>query len=64
MSTEDAFNFIRISPLLATAGQPSEDQFRDAQTAGYAVVVDLAPDGLETSLPGEAELLRGLGMEY
>jgi len=39
-------------------------QFRDAREAGYEVVINLAPDGLESSLAGEAELLRSLGFEY
>lgn len=64
MSVTDIFNFIEIDSNIATSGQPSAAQFRDARAAGYEAVVNLAPDGLETSLPDEAGLLRDLGIEY
>ena len=64
MSVSDIYNFIQIDDLVATAGQPSEEQFRSARDAGYEVVINLAPDGLETSLPEEKELLRSLGIDY
>jgi len=60
----DAFNFVQIDDRLATCGQPTEEQFRNAQKSGYEVVINLAPDGLESSLPGEAELLASLGIDY
>jgi uncharacterized protein (TIGR01244 family) len=64
MSVIDIFNYIRIDELVATAGQPSEAQFREAREAGYEIVINLAPDGLETSLPDEGKLLEALGIEY
>ncbi len=64
MSVGDIYNFIEIDGSTATAGQPSEAQFRALRDAGYEVVVNLAPDGLETSLPDETALLRSLGLEY
>jgi len=64
MAIEEAFNFIRIDDLIATCGQPTEEQFRDARKAGYEVVINLASDGLVSSLPGEDELLASLGVEY
>jgi uncharacterized protein (TIGR01244 family) len=64
MSVTDIYNFIAIDDRLATAGQPSEDQFRAARGAGYEVVINLAPDGLDTSLPDERGLLESLGIEY
>ncbi len=64
MSVADIFNLIEIDDSTATAGQPTEGQFRDVREAGYAVVVNLAPDGLDTSLPDESSLLRSLGFDY
>lgn len=64
MGVADIYNFIEIDDLVATAGQPTEEQFRAACDAGYEVVINLAPDGLETSLPGESALLRELDIEY
>ena len=64
MSVGEIFNFIEIDPSTGTAGQPTEAQFGELREAGYEAVVNLAPDGLDTSLPDEAALVRGLGMEY
>jgi uncharacterized protein (TIGR01244 family) len=64
MSVTDIYNFIQIDDLVATAGQPSEEQFRQARDAGYDVVINLAPDGLETSLPDESGMLASLGIDY
>lgn len=64
MSIEDIYNFIRIDDCTATAGQPTAEQFREARQAGYEVVINLAPDGLDTSLPGESNLLHDLGISY
>lgn len=64
MSVSGIYNFIKASDTVATAGQPTAAQFRDAREAGYEVVVNLAPDGLESSLPEEEHLLREIGFEY
>lgn len=64
MTISDIYNFIQIDDRIATSGQPTADQFRRARDAGYEMVINLAPDGLETSLPEEAELLSSLGIEY
>lgn len=64
MAVSDIYNFIQIDDLISTSGQPSEEQFREAKQAGYEVVINLAPDGLDTSLADEAEILRSLGIEY
>ena len=64
MAIEEAINFIQIDNQIATCGQPTVEQLRDARAAGYEVVINLAPDGLESSLPGEDELLASLGIEY
>lgn len=64
MSVDDIYNFIRINESLATSGQPTAEQFRRAREAGYEIVINLAPDGLDTSLPEERALLGELGIEY
>ena len=64
MTISDIYNFIQIDDRIATSGQPTADQFRRAREAGYEVVINLAPDGLDTSLPEQAELLSSLGIEY
>ncbi len=60
----DILNFQRISETLATAGQPSAEQFSAIRAARFEVVVNLATDTSENRVPNEAELVAGLGMEY
>ena len=50
-------------PWLITAGQPSAEQFRDAQAAGVSLVIDLR-DPMESRPFDEPATVRGLGMEY
>lgn len=57
-------NHIAITGRLGTAGQPTEAQFRKLCGDGLEVVINLAPDGLETSLPDESALLAVLGVDY
>jgi protein tyrosine phosphatase (PTP) superfamily phosphohydrolase (DUF442 family) len=52
-------------PLVATAGQPTEAQFRAVAQAGFEVVINLAlHDDPRYSLPDEPGLVRSYGMEY
>lgn len=60
----DIFNYLPVHDRLITSGQPTETQLAAAQAAGFVRVVNLAPHGLENSLPDEAGVVRGLGMEY
>jgi protein tyrosine phosphatase (PTP) superfamily phosphohydrolase (DUF442 family) len=64
MSVGVIYHFIRFDDRLATAGQPTAAQFREARDAGYEVEINLAPDALETSLPDEAGLVAYFGLEY
>ena len=58
------YNFLRLSDRLATAGQPTEAQLAAVQAAGYEVVVNLLPPDSPYALPGEAETVTALGMDY
>lgn len=64
MGIEKILNFIQIDDLTASGGQPSETEFQDARNAGYDLVINLAPDGLATSLADEATLLESMDIEY
>lgn len=61
---EAILNFIRIDERTATGGQPTAEQLRAAAAGGITVVINLALENTTHALPGEAELIRGLGMEY
>lgn len=64
MSIGEIYNFIQIDDFTATSGQPSASQFHDVRDAGYELVINLAPDGLDSSLPDQRSLLESLGIEY
>ena len=57
-------NFLQIDPNLGTAGQPTREQFTAIRDAGYEVVINLLPAGVDGALPGEAAVVRDLGMDY
>jgi protein tyrosine phosphatase (PTP) superfamily phosphohydrolase (DUF442 family) len=64
MAIETIGNFIRVTPDLATAGQPSEQQMREVAEQGFGVVVNLGLLDPSYCLPDEAGLVRALGLEY
>lgn len=53
---------MEIDGLIATAGQPTVAQLRHVAEASYQVVINLASDGLGTSLAEEMDLLRAWGL--
>ncbi len=57
-------NYAQIDELIATGGQPTEEQLREAAEAGWQVVVNLGLLDQSYSLPDEAALVGSLGMEY
>jgi protein tyrosine phosphatase (PTP) superfamily phosphohydrolase (DUF442 family) len=60
----DIFNFLQISPTIATAGQPTESQLSSIKAAGYQLIINLAPGTHENALPNEREIAESLGLEY
>ncbi len=58
----DITNYLEISPLLGTAGQPAREQFTAIKEAGYDVVINLLPS--PNTLPDEQALVTGLGLDY
>ena len=64
MSTEEIFNYVKVDDRLGTAGQPTEDQLRDAAAEGYATIINLAPVNPPYTPPDEASLVKALGLAY
>ncbi|MBD2256588.1 sulfur transferase domain-containing protein [Pseudanabaena sp. FACHB-2040] len=67
MSTEplaSIYHFLPISDAIATAGQPTAEQFEAIRQAGYQVVVNLALLTSDNALPQEPALVESLGMQY
>jgi protein tyrosine phosphatase (PTP) superfamily phosphohydrolase (DUF442 family) len=61
---ENIFNLLKLSPSIATAGQPTESQLLSVKTAGYRSIINLAPGTHENALANEREIVESLGMEY
>lgn len=64
MSTDDIDNFIRVSDLVLTGGQPTEEQLRAAAAEGVKAVINLATLNPRYSLDDEVGLAQSLGMAY
>ena len=64
-SLEDIYNYLPVSEVLGTSGQPTEKQFTLIRDAGYETVINLAPTNVvENSVKHEDELWADLGMTY
>lgn len=63
-SPPEIVNFVEVSDMLATAGQPSEAQLRELAAQGFQVVINLGLNDPRYCLPDEAGLVVDLGMEY
>jgi protein tyrosine phosphatase (PTP) superfamily phosphohydrolase (DUF442 family) len=61
---QDIYNYLKISDLIATSGQPTREQFPAIKVSGYEVVVNLAlPESLN-ALPDEKSIVESQGMQY
>jgi protein tyrosine phosphatase (PTP) superfamily phosphohydrolase (DUF442 family) len=49
---------------IATAGQPTAEQFASIRDAGYPLVINLALATSTGALPNERELVEAAGLEY
>jgi protein tyrosine phosphatase (PTP) superfamily phosphohydrolase (DUF442 family) len=61
---EQILNFVQLTDSIATAGQPTAEQFRDIAAAGYSVVVNLAVPDSHNAVPNEGSLVTATGMTY
>lgn len=57
-------NFRLVTPLLATGGQPTAEQFRALAADGCRAVVNLHVNDPRWALPAEESLLAELGIAY
>ncbi|MBF2048405.1 MAG: protein tyrosine phosphatase family protein [Leptolyngbya sp. IPPAS B-1204] len=58
------YNFLQLSDSIATAGQPTADQFALLKQAGYEVVINLALPTSTNAIPNEAEIVAAQAMDY
>ena len=57
-------NYFPLPLLIGTSGQPTTQQFRDIQAAGFDVVVNLAMPDSDNALTNEGALVSENGMTY
>ncbi|MES1026515.1 protein tyrosine phosphatase family protein [Gloeocapsa sp. BRSZ] len=60
----EIYNFLQVSDAIATAGQPTAQQFADIKAAGYEVVVNLALPTSTNAIANEQKIVEDLGMDY
>lgn len=60
----DIYHWHRLDGRITTSGQPTEAQLAALAAIGVRCVINLAPHEGRFALPGEAEKVRALGMEY
>ncbi len=58
------YNYRKLTDLITTAGQPSEEELVAVAHAGFEIVVNLALHDAEYSLPDERKIVESLGMRY
>lgn len=63
-SMEEIYNYLKISDSIATAGQPTKEQFGSVKDSGYDVIVNLALPISANALPDEKQIVESQGMEY
>lgn len=63
-SLTSIYNFQRLSDQIATAGQPTEEQFATVAEQGYQVVINLALPTSDNALPDERATVESKGMGY
>ncbi|MDW8324977.1 MAG: hypothetical protein RMK99_00300 [Anaerolineales bacterium] len=64
MSSEEIYNYLKVSEDILTAGQPTAEQLRAAAKEGVVNVINLATDNPPHSPEDEARLARALGLNY
>ncbi len=57
-------NFIAVSDTMATAGQPTAEQFALIAAAGFQAVINLAIPDSDDALEDEARIVQSLNMDY
>ena len=57
-------NFVQLTDLIGTAGQPAPEQLPLVKQAGYESVINLALPDHADAVPAEGALVTGLGLNY
>ena len=60
----EIYNFVEVSDALSTSGIIPANRFQHLADESFEVVINLLPDESEHAVPGEAEIIEGLGIKY
>jgi protein tyrosine phosphatase (PTP) superfamily phosphohydrolase (DUF442 family) len=60
----EIYNFVQISDSIATAGQPTADQFAAIRAAGYQIIINLALQTSTNAIANENEIVEAQGIKY
>ncbi len=61
---EDIRNYYRLSDTVATAGQPTTEQFNAIKEADFDVVINLSTPDSPDAIENEAAIVEEMGMDY
>lgn len=64
MDIETITNYIKVSELIASPGQPGDDQSKEISSAGYQVVINLTMPNAENAITEEGNIVTALKMIY
>ncbi|SMN00465.1 hypothetical protein SPONN_1707 [uncultured Candidatus Thioglobus sp.] len=64
MNIKEIKNFIQASELIASSGQPTEQQIKFIAFAGYEVIINLAMPNSDNAIPEEGNIVTALKMIY
>lgn len=64
MALTDITNFVPMSSLLSTSGQPTREQFGEIAADGYRFVINLALPSSDHAIPDEGAVVTEHGMIY
>jgi len=57
-------NFVQVTDLIATSGQPERDEFQQIADSGYTAVINLAMHNSDNAIADEGSIVSSLGMPY
>ncbi|WP_404787500.1 protein tyrosine phosphatase family protein [Altericista sp. CCNU0014] len=60
----ELYHYRRISPEIATSGQPTEEQFQRIAAQGIQAVINLGLTDADYALPDEQGLVQSMGLSY
>ena len=59
-----AYNYVQITPRLATSGVVPADEFATISEAGYQIVINLLPNDNKYAVSDEDSIVSSVGMQY